>query len=155
MGSKQLLQTVAMLVIMVLIGVTKADINKDKSQCATQLVGLLTCLPYVGGETNTPATDCCSGLKEVMAKSKVCLCVLIKDRNDPSLNLKINETLALSLPDSCHMPTNISECASLLHLQAGSPDAKVFEDFENLLNDKNTTIVLPGFLEIFRCLLRC
>nr|XP_043610938.1 non-specific lipid transfer protein GPI-anchored 14 [Erigeron canadensis] len=142
-GSNRLLPCLAMLV-MVFLGITKADINKDKAQCGNQLVGLATCLPYVGGEAKAPTMQCCSGLKEVLARSKVCLCMLIKDRNDPSLNLKINETLALGLPDTCNRPTNISQCLNLLHLQPGSPDARVFEDFAKGTKSKNDTIVAPG-----------
>ncbi|KAI3688247.1 hypothetical protein L1987_81958 [Smallanthus sonchifolius] len=133
-----------MLVMVVLMGVTKADIEKDKQQCADKLVGLATCLTYVGGEAPAPPKDCCTGLKQVLSKSMVCLCVLIKDHNDPSLNLKINDTLALGLPDSCHTPTNVSECVGLLHLQPGSPDAKVFEDFAKGIKSNTTTILQPG-----------
>lgn len=93
-----------------------ADLNKDREKCATQLVGLAGCLPYVGGDAKSPAADCCSGLNEVLQKSKECLCILIKDRNDPSLNLKINATLALGLPEKCHAPANISDCPGMYHV---------------------------------------
>ena len=99
----------AVMMMMMLMSVT-ADLAKDRQECADQLVGLGTCLPYVGGEGKTPTIDCCSGLKQVLQKSKKCLCVLIKDRNDPNLGLKINATLALGLPTACHAPTNVSEC---------------------------------------------
>ncbi|CDP17362.1 unnamed protein product [Coffea canephora] len=106
-----------------------ADLNKDREKCANQLVGLEGCLPYVGGDAKSPTIDCCSGLKGVLQHSRECLCILVKDRNDPNLGLKINATLALSLPDKCHAPANVSECPALLHLAPNSPDAKVFEDF--------------------------
>lgn len=86
-----------------------SDIKSDKEKCANQLVGLATCLPYVSGDAKTPTVDCCSGLKLVMKNSKECLCILVKDRNDPSLGLKINATLALSLPDKCHVPANVGD----------------------------------------------
>lgn len=91
------------------------DINQDKSECANQLVGLATCLPYVGGEAKAPTQDCCTGLKQVLKNSKKCLCILVKDRNDPSLGLKVNATLALGLPQNCHVPSkdNISECPGM------------------------------------------
>ncbi|XP_016470926.1 non-specific lipid transfer protein GPI-anchored 14 [Nicotiana tabacum] len=117
---------------LILLGLSRANIDKDKEECANQLVGLATCLPYVSGDAKAPTPDCCTGLKEVLDKSKKCLCVLVKDRNDPSLGLKINATLALSLPTLCHAPANsanVSMCPELLHLPPNSPDAKVFEDF--------------------------
>ncbi|XP_052186808.1 non-specific lipid transfer protein GPI-anchored 14-like [Diospyros lotus] len=110
-------------------GSAHADLEKDRQECADQLLGLATCLPYVGGDAKTPTIDCCSGLKQVLHTGKKCLCILVKDRNDPNLGLKINATLALSLPAACHAPTNISECPGLLKLAPNSPDAKVFEDF--------------------------
>ncbi|OVA10964.1 Plant lipid transfer protein/Par allergen [Macleaya cordata] len=109
--------------------IVRSDVDKDREECGTQLVGLATCLPYVGGTAKSPTPDCCSGLKQILATSKKCLCVLVKDRNDPSLGLKINSTLALGLPSVCKAPANISECPSLLHLAPNSPDAKVFEEF--------------------------
>ncbi|MDG2774764.1 protease inhibitor/seed storage/LTP family protein, partial [Vibrio parahaemolyticus] len=87
-----------------------SDINQDKAECTDKLLGLAGCLPYVGGEAKVPTMDCCSGIKEVINKSKRCLCILIKDRDDPSLGLKINVTLALNLPDVCETPTNITQC---------------------------------------------
>lgn len=88
----------------------EADLNKDRDKCADQLAGLAGCLPYVGGDAKSPTIECCSGLKGVLQKSKECLCVLIKDRNDPNLGLKINATLALGLPEKCHAPTDASDC---------------------------------------------
>ena len=93
-----------------------ADLNKDREKCANQLVGLAGCLPYVGGDAKSPTIDCCSGLKGVLQHSRECLCILVKDRNDPNLGLKINATLALSLPDKCHAPANVSECPGMYYV---------------------------------------
>ncbi|KAL2239694.1 UNVERIFIED_CONTAM: hypothetical protein Sindi_0610600 [Sesamum indicum] len=62
--------------------------------------------------------DCCTGFKEVLQKSKECLCLLVKDRNDPSLGFKINATLALSLPSKCNAPVNqsITDCPGKYYL---------------------------------------
>lgn len=92
-----------------------ADLSKDRQECADQLVGLASCLPYVGGDAKSPTIDCCSGLKLVLQKSRECLCILVKDRNDPGLGLKINATLALSLPEKCHAPANVSECPGMYY----------------------------------------
>ncbi|KAF7836989.1 protein YLS3-like [Senna tora] len=133
MGSKSSMD-VALLtcsVVLVVFGnLASSDLAKDREECANQLVGLAPCLPYVGGEAKTPTIDCCSGLKQVVEKSMKCLCVLIKDRNDPDLGITFNATLALHLPSSCHTPANISHCLDLLHLAPNSPEAKVFQGFD-------------------------
>ncbi|KAL6567118.1 hypothetical protein OROMI_015522 [Orobanche minor] len=135
--SKNMLRCILVLLFTITIATRDTDDDKDKEKCATDLVGLATCLPYVGGDdddqysTRSPPIDCCTGLKAVLQKSPRCICLLVKDRNDPGLGLKINATLALGLPSQCHAPANISACPSLLHLPPNSPDAKVFEDFAN------------------------
>jgi hypothetical protein len=95
-----------------LIGFASSNLDQDRAECANQLIGLSTCLPYVGGDAKSPTLDCCTGLKQVLDKGKKCLCILIKDRDDPNLGVKINATLALALPTACHTPANISECVS-------------------------------------------
>ena len=110
MGSRKLLPWLVM--AMVFVGLAKGDFDKDQQECSDTLIGLATCLPYVSAQAKFPTMDCCYGLKQVVQKSKRCLCILIKDRDDPKLGLKINATLALGLPDSCHTPTNITECPS-------------------------------------------
>ncbi|CAK7331720.1 unnamed protein product [Dovyalis caffra] len=117
-----------------MVSFAMADTNKDKEECAEQLVGLATCLPYVGGDAKAPTPDCCSGVKQVLKNNKKCLCVIIKDRNDPELGLKINATLALGLPTVCHAPANVSQCPTLLNLPPNSPDAQVFYQFANSSN---------------------
>ena len=99
-----------LLLATVLVGIKMEDSSKDKEECAEQLAGLATCLSYVQGEAKAPTPDCCSGLKQVLKSNKKCLCVIIKDRNDPDLSLQINVTLALSLPTVCNAPANVSKC---------------------------------------------
>ncbi|KAJ4978229.1 hypothetical protein NE237_009009 [Protea cynaroides] len=133
---------VSYMLLLMMAGSVKSDIAKDREECANQLVGLATCLPYVSGAAKAPTPDCCSGLKQVLGKSKKCLCILIKDRNDPSLGLKINATLAMTLPDTCHAPANVSKCPELLHLPPNSPDAEIFEQFAN--SSKGNSTVASG-----------
>ncbi|KAJ6303222.1 hypothetical protein OIU77_017160 [Salix suchowensis] len=83
------------------------------------------------GDAKAPTPDCCNGLKQVLKDNKKCLCVIIKDRNDPELGLKINATLALSLPSVCHAPANVSQCPALLNLPPNSPDAQIFYQLAN------------------------
>ncbi|XP_016456995.1 non-specific lipid transfer protein GPI-anchored 14 [Nicotiana tabacum] len=108
-----------------------SDTEKDKEECTQSLIGLATCLPYVTANAPAPTPDCCTGLKQVLKASKKCLCLLIKDRNDPDLGLNLNVTLALSLPSVCQAPANISQCPALLHLPPNSPDAQVFYQISN------------------------
>ncbi|KAK9078566.1 hypothetical protein SSX86_002623 [Deinandra increscens subsp. villosa] len=142
MGSRRLLPWLAM--AMVLVGSSNGDFEKDKGECAETLVGLATCLPYVSGEAKAPTMDCCAKLKPVLDKSKVCLCILVKDRDEPGLGVKINGTLALSLPDSCHLPSNITDCPKLMNLTANSPEAKIFEDYGRNVKKSNSTTVTPS-----------
>ncbi|XP_072977506.1 non-specific lipid transfer protein GPI-anchored 14-like [Typha angustifolia] len=121
-----LLLTLSFLLVLSSIHHVSSDISSDRSECAEQLVGLATCLPYVQGSSKVPTPDCCSGLKQVVGKSPKCLCVLIKDRDNPQLGIKFNVSLALSLPMVCSAPANISECTKLLNLPANSPDAEIF-----------------------------
>ncbi|KAI3444922.1 hypothetical protein Pfo_001587 [Paulownia fortunei] len=111
---------------LVLLALATSDNSKDREECAESLVGLATCLPYVGGTAKAPTPDCCSGLKQVLKTKKKCLCVIIKDRNDPDLGLNVNLTLALGLPQVCNAPANISQCPALLNLPPDSPDAQIF-----------------------------
>ncbi|XP_023515387.1 protein YLS3-like [Cucurbita pepo subsp. pepo] len=116
------------LLLLLLAPFAASNIDQDRTECSDQLIGLAPCLPYVSGDAKTPTIDCCSGLKQVVQKSKKCLCVLIKDKDDPNLGLKINGSLALGLPNACHAPSNITECISLLHLAPNSTEAKIFKE---------------------------
>ncbi|XP_057781059.1 non-specific lipid transfer protein GPI-anchored 14-like [Salvia miltiorrhiza] len=131
--------------MLILLNFAECDVKEDREKCENQLIGLATCLPYVTGESKAPASDCCTGFKQVLRDSRECICILIKDRNDPSLGFKINATLALSLPAKCKAPVNesITECPTLLHLPPNSPDAKVFDDFAKSASKSNTTTTTP------------
>nr|XP_043632331.1 non-specific lipid transfer protein GPI-anchored 6-like [Erigeron canadensis] len=141
-STKRLLPWLAM--VMVLVGLSKGDFDQDKKKCGDTLIGLATCLPYVSGEAKAPTMDCCTGLKPVIEKNRVCLCILIKDRDNPNLGVKINATLALGLPDKCRTPANITECPTLMNLPANSPEAKIFLDYGRNAKTSNTTTVAPS-----------
>ncbi|KAL1565722.1 non-specific lipid transfer protein GPI-anchored 6-like [Salvia divinorum] len=133
-------------IFIILFNFAVCDVKSDRQKCENQLIGLATCLPYVGGEAKAPASDCCTGFKQVLRDSRECICLLIKDRDDPSLGLKINATRALSLPDKCKTPVNksITDCPTLLHLPPNSPDAKVFDDFAKSASKSNSTTTTPS-----------
>ncbi|PQQ04284.1 protein YLS3 isoform X1 [Prunus yedoensis var. nudiflora] len=135
---------VLLLIISISLGMAAADSAKDRDECTQQLAGMATCLPYVEGQAKTPTPDCCSGLKEVLNNNKKCLCVIIKDRNDPELDLQINVTLALGLPSICQVPANVSKCPELLHLDPKSPEAQVFYQLEGNSTQTANTSVAPS-----------
>ncbi|CAN0873773.1 Non-specific lipid transfer protein GPI-anchored 14, partial [Linum grandiflorum] len=114
--------------------------EKEIGECAEQLAGLATCLPYVGGTSKSPTKDCCGGLEDLLKSNKKCLCVVIKDRDDPQLGLHIDLSLAISLPSACNISPspNISKCPELLHMAPNSPEAQVFYQLDN-----NNTITAP------------
>lgn len=97
-----------------MFGLVTSDVNQDKAECTDKLIGLANCLPFVSGQSKTPTIDCCTGVKDVVNKSKRCLCILIKDHDDPNLGFSINVTLALKLPDDCKSPTNVTQCIGKL-----------------------------------------
>lgn len=107
----RLLPLVVAGVLLASTGGAMGDSSKEKEECTEQLAGLATCLPYVGGQAKSPTPDCCTGLKQLLKNNKKCLCVLIKDRNDPDIgSLQINITLAMTLPNVCNAPSNVSKC---------------------------------------------
>ncbi|KAK2384243.1 Bifunctional inhibitor/lipid-transfer protein/seed storage 2S albumin superfamily protein [Trifolium repens] len=125
--------------LVLMFGLVTSDINQDKAECTDKLIALANCLPFVSGEAKTPPIDCCTGVKEVVDKSKRCLCILVKDHDDPSLGFTINVTLALQLPNDCKSPTNITQCIDILHLAPKSKAAKIFEDFQKSMENTTTT----------------
>ncbi|KNA24320.1 hypothetical protein SOVF_016760 [Spinacia oleracea] len=137
----------SIVVLLILVIECFCDIEKDKQECAQQLVGIVTCLPFVGGQGKAPTQDCCTGLKQVAKDNKKCVCILIKDHDDPSLGLKINVTLALELPQACRIPNasqSLTNCPALLHLPPTSPEAKLFTDYAKALANSNREEVVGG-----------
>ncbi|OAY81825.1 Protein YLS3 [Ananas comosus] len=94
------------LLLLCFFAVARSDFAADRAECASQLVGLSPCLTYAGGSGKAPTPDCCKGLQEVVAQSFKCLCVLVKDRDEPALGFKFNVTRALFLPSMCQVPAN-------------------------------------------------
>ncbi|KAF9680741.1 hypothetical protein SADUNF_Sadunf06G0153000 [Salix dunnii] len=120
---------ISSIVFLMMFNFVFSDLDADKRECNEQLASISACLPFVSGDTKVPASACCGRLRGEINKSQKCLCILVKDRNEPNLGFKINATLALSLPSICHAPANVSRCPEILHLAPNSTDAKVFEDF--------------------------
>uniref|UniRef100_A0A1J3DDH6 Protein YLS3 n=1 Tax=Noccaea caerulescens TaxID=107243 RepID=A0A1J3DDH6_NOCCA len=128
-----------------LLGFGSSDLAQDREECTSQLVAVSPCLPYVGGNAKAPTKDCCGGFGQVITKSVKCVCILIKDKDDPNLGLKFNATLAARLPTACHITApNITECISLLHVPPNSTLAKEYESLGRIEGNSNTTSPSPN-----------
>ncbi|XP_018481018.1 non-specific lipid transfer protein GPI-anchored 22-like [Raphanus sativus] len=127
--NKQMLALCITLTIMFL-GV-RSDLNQDIKGCQDSMSDLYSCLPFVTNKAKAPDSTCCTTLKEKLDKgqTKRCLCTLVKDRDDPGLGFKVDANRAMSLPSTCHIPANISQCPDLLHLPPDSVAAKIFKQF--------------------------
>ncbi|KAJ4813029.1 Bifunctional inhibitor/lipid-transfer protein/seed storage 2S albumin superfamily protein [Rhynchospora pubera] len=131
---------------MCLVLMVNSDFAADRAECTDQLMGLATCITYVEGTTTAknPTPDCCAGFKQVVGKSLKCMCILVKDRDEPELGIKINVSLALQLPHKCNVPTNISDCPRLLKLPKDSAETKMYEQFAKELEDNSTPTSTPN-----------
>ncbi|KMS98801.1 hypothetical protein BVRB_3g068760 [Beta vulgaris subsp. vulgaris] len=123
--------TFVLLLLAATLATVSSDFSKDKAECQEQLITLSSCLNYVAGEAKAPSPQCCTVLHKKLNVSKKCLCILVKDRNEPSLGLKLNATRALMLPSICHTPSSSLVCIGLLHLDPKSPEARVFVELAN------------------------
>ncbi|KAI3472130.1 hypothetical protein Pfo_029618 [Paulownia fortunei] len=130
MDSKSL---ISFLIILMMVCGVSSDFAQDKKECQDQLVSLSPCLTFVSGDAKAPTPTCCTELKKDVTKSKLCLCILIKDRNEPGVGFKLNATLALGLIPICRIHSNATDCPGMqtLHLSPNSPEAQVFEQFDN------------------------
>ncbi|TKV90726.1 hypothetical protein SEVIR_9G047600v4 [Setaria viridis] len=134
---------VAVMVVMtmVLAGVARGDFAADRAECANQLMGLATCLTFVQDKATAraPTPDCCAGLKQVVSASKKCMCVLVKDRDEPALGFKINVTRAMDLPDICNYPATFSDCPKILGMSSDAPEAEIFKEYAKKHESQNGT----------------
>ncbi|KAJ1293135.1 hypothetical protein BS78_01G044800 [Paspalum vaginatum] len=128
---------------LMLAAVARADFAADRAECANQLMGLATCLTYVQdtATARAPTPDCCAGLKQVVAASKKCMCVLVKDRDEPALGFKINVTRAMDLPAICNDPATFSDCPKILGMSPDAPEAEIFREYARKHESKNGTTI--------------
>ncbi|CAM0877009.1 unnamed protein product [Alopecurus aequalis] len=136
----------ALLVAVSLVGLACADFAADRAECADQLMGLATCLTYVQATSTarSPTPDCCSGFKTVLGASKKCMCVLVKDRDEPALGLKINVERAMNLPSVCSIQATFSDCPKILGMAPDSKEAEIFKQYGIEHEGKNATGNTPA-----------
>ncbi|CAH2033482.1 unnamed protein product [Thlaspi arvense] len=136
---------IAIVITSMLVGFGSSDLAQDREECTNQLIALSPCLPYVGGNAKAPTKDCCGGFNQVITKSEKCVCILVKDKDDPSLGLKFNATLAAHLPTACHITApNITKCISLMHIPPNSTLAREFESLGRIEGNANLTPPSPN-----------
>ncbi|KAM3279091.1 hypothetical protein ACQJBY_046413 [Aegilops geniculata] len=130
----------------VLVGLAGADFAADRAECADKLMGLATCLTYVQlvATARSPTPDCCSGFRQVLGASKKCLCVLVKDRDEPTLGIKFNVTRAMNLPSACNIPATFSDCPKILNMSPDSKEAEIFKQYGIEHEGKNATAAGGG-----------
>ncbi|KAJ7974190.1 Lipid transfer protein [Quillaja saponaria] len=134
----------ALAYILMVISCAVVDSAKEAEECAKHLSGLASCLTYILGESNAPTSDCCSGLKQALDNNKKCLCLVVKDRDDPKVGINYNLTLALGLSSVCKVPGNPSQCIALLHLDPKSPEAKIFNQLGKNSNTGGSSSPAPS-----------
>ncbi|RLN18858.1 protein YLS3-like [Panicum miliaceum] len=109
-------------------------------------MGLATCLTFVQDKATAraPTPDCCAGLKQVVAASKKCMCVLVKDRDEPALGFKINVTRAMDLPSLCNYPATFSDCPKMLGMSPDAPEAEIFKEYARKHESENGAAAATG-----------
>ncbi|KAL0715164.1 hypothetical protein Bca4012_064486 [Brassica carinata] len=143
--STRTLMIITIVITSMLVGFGTSDLDQDREECTNQLIALSPCLPYVGGDAKAPTKDCCGGFEQVITKSEKCVCILVKDKDDPNLGLKFNATLAAHIPTLCHITApNITKCISLLHLSPNSTLAKEFESLGRIEYEGKTNSTSPS-----------
>ncbi|KAJ7974188.1 Lipid transfer protein [Quillaja saponaria] len=134
----------ALVYILMVTCCTVVDSANEAEECSKHLSGLASCLTYILGTSKTPTSDCCSRLKQALDNNKKCVCLLVKDRDDPKLGLKYNLTLARGIFPVCKIPENPTQCIALLHLDPKSPEAQTFNEMGKFSNTGGSSSPAPS-----------
>ncbi|VVA95206.1 unnamed protein product [Arabis nemorensis] len=89
-----------------------AQVPGTTATCASRLLSLAPCGPFVQGFVQLPAQTCCDGLNQIYSQEPTCLCLFLNNTSTLSPAFPINQTLALQLPPLCNIPANSSSCSS-------------------------------------------
>nr|GEX54578.1 non-specific lipid-transfer protein-like protein At2g13820 [Tanacetum cinerariifolium] len=97
------------IILVVVIGTLSGGAMATTDECRTEVVSLSPCVNYVSGKVSAPSHPCCAQLATVVKTHLSCLCSLVHGEMPPGY--KVNETLAIGLPDACNIPTPpVSRC---------------------------------------------
>ncbi|XP_050376674.1 non-specific lipid transfer protein GPI-anchored 10 [Argentina anserina] len=107
------------------------------AQCASRLIPLATCAPFVQGTAPSPGQTCCDNLNLVYSQQPSCLCLLLNSTTLSSF--PINTTLALQLPALCTIPVDASACSGA-QVPPSSPTSQVSFGANNTSPPTNSTV---------------
>ncbi|CAH2067153.1 unnamed protein product [Thlaspi arvense] len=102
-----------------------AQVPGTTATCASMLLSLAPCGPFVQGFVQLPAQPCCDGLNQIYSQQPTCLCLFLNNTLTLSPAFPINQTLALQLPPLCNIPANSSSCSSSPGGEAPSESSSV------------------------------
>ncbi|XP_057958394.1 non-specific lipid transfer protein GPI-anchored 5-like [Malania oleifera] len=94
-----------------------------QSGCSSVMMSLAPCMNYVTGSSSDPSSSCCSQLAAVVRSQPQCLCTALNNGGAAAV-ASINQTLALALPNACHVQTPpMRQCHGADNGAVGSPEA--------------------------------
>ena len=92
----------------VMVSYAMADAAKDRIVCkATGRAGYMSALCWWSSKSTY--IQIVALVSNKSKDNKKCLCIIIRDRNDPELGLQINMTLTFGLSSIFHAPSNQSD----------------------------------------------
>ncbi|CAN7021403.1 hypothetical protein BRARA_F01296 [Brassica rapa] len=112
MASSSVFITVLISLVPVFLQPGLAQGQSPPASCASLLLALAPCGPFVQGFVQFPAQPCCSSLSQIYSQQPTCLCLFLNNNSTLSSAFPINQTLALKLPQLCSIPANSSVCSS-------------------------------------------
>ncbi|EOA34395.1 hypothetical protein CARUB_v10021923mg [Capsella rubella] len=108
------------------------------STCASRLLSLAPCGPFVQGFVQLPAQPCCDSLNQIYSQEATCLCLFLNNTSTLSPAFPINQTLALQLPPLCNIPANSSSCSS-----TSSPGGEAPSDSSSVAPPPSSSVAPP------------
>ncbi|CAI9100986.1 OLC1v1038186C1 [Oldenlandia corymbosa var. corymbosa] len=130
---------IIILVLMMIASNVSSDFAEDKKECQNQLLSISPCLPFLSEQSKFPTPICCINLGDKYDQKRRCLCMAVKDRNEPGFGIKVNATLALGLPSICRIPNNVTQCIDFLNMDPQSPEAQIFkQSYDNVLGNSSS-----------------
>ncbi|CAH2037003.1 unnamed protein product [Thlaspi arvense] len=139
MASSSLFITVLISLVPVFLQPGLAQGPSPPASCASLLLALAPCGPFVQGFVQIPAQPCCNSLNQIYSQQPTCLCLLLNNNSTLSSAFPINQTLALQLPQLCSIPANTSVCSS--GASSVSPPSTNSTGTQVSLSPKNNSVV--------------
>ncbi|XP_040379009.1 non-specific lipid transfer protein GPI-anchored 5-like [Oryza brachyantha] len=97
------------------------------SSCTGDLLRLLPCLSFVGGNVAAPSDTCCANLGSMVHDEPLCLCQALSQQPGHSVPVPVNMTRAAQLPRLCRLqlPPAATACPGLVPGGAPPPPPPV------------------------------